>query len=59
MIVAFGLVAILLVVLCGALTAIGLLRLYVWSLDRDSSNADSAYRAARLVAVSRAEVLRG
>lgn len=37
---------------------VGIARLYVWLLDRRDSRVDSAYRAARLVAVSKAEVSR-
>ena len=37
----------------------GVLRLVHWILDRRAARVDSAYRAARLVAVSRAEVLGG
>lgn len=59
MIVAFGFAAMLLLTLCAAFVALGLLRLYAWSLDNRDSGVDSAYRAARLVAVSRAEVSRG
>ncbi len=35
---------------------VGIARLYVWILGRRDSRIDAEYRAARLVAVSRAEV---
>ncbi|MNV25606.1 hypothetical protein D3C71_1167080 [compost metagenome] len=49
----------ILLALCALSVAVGLARLYEWIRARRDSRVDSAYRAARLVAVSRAEVLRG
>ncbi len=48
----------ILLALCVLSVAVGLARLYVWVLDRRAARADSAYRAARLVAQARAEVAR-
>lgn len=48
-----------LLALCALSVAVGLAGLYAWFLDRRAARVDSAYRAARLVAVSRAEVCRG
>lgn len=49
----------ILLALCALSVAVGLARLYIWILDLRASRVDSAFRAARLVAVSRAEVSRG
>lgn len=57
MIVAFGVAAMLLLALCAALMALGVLRLVHWVLDRRAARVDSAYRAARLVAQARADFL--
>jgi hypothetical protein len=46
------------VLLLVALTCwtVGIARLYAWILDRRDARIDANYRAARLVAVSKAEV---
>lgn len=46
----------ILLALCALSVAVGWVRLFAWFLDRRAARVDSAYRAARLVAVSRAEV---
>lgn len=46
-------------IVSGALIAFGGLRLIYWILDRRDARVDAAYRAARLVAISRAETGRG
>lgn len=48
-------IAIILIV-CVALIVIGAARLYVFALDVRDARIDADYRAARLVAISRAEV---
>lgn len=47
--------------LLGAILAIsfGIVRIFSWVLDRRDARIDADYRAARLVAVARAEVRRG
>lgn len=45
------------ILICSAaLIVIGAARLLVWYLDRRDARIDADYRAARLVAISRAEV---
>lgn len=45
----------ILLALCALSVAVGLAGLYAWFLDRRAERVDSAYRAACLVAVSRAD----
>ena len=52
-------IAAFLLLLSSVLLGFGLLRLFVWCLDYRDSRIDADYRAARLVALARAEVRRG
>lgn len=52
------LIAGLLLLIALACWTYGVLRFVHWVMARRDSRVDSAYRAARLVAVSRAEVIR-